>query len=262
MQKRFRRLAMFMGAAALVSGGVVMLACGTDNGTVATPPIEGGPKVDGGGGGDTSMTDPDTGTDPDAGGADADCSKNPILRDYTNGFRCAFVAPNDAGPDGGTNSNCTNLEECCNTGDKIGAAFQPSFCATGKNGTESLCKAQALAHNSSFDAGQTWECADKNACAGGGAAGPICCLVQDLDRLALDPVKNKLNIGNTPSTDKNHPPACKVQRSYNDDGSRCRTACAGTEFRLCSLTDACPAGNTCTPFVDFQNTHRGYCKPN
>src|SRR4029079_12198161 len=122
------------------SGGLVMLACGTDNGTIATPPQEAGPKPDSGGK-DTSPPD-DDGSIPDTDGGDsgADCTKNPILRDYTTGFRCAFLPANDAGPDGGSNSNCTNTQECCNTGDKYpDGGFAVSFCANAKGG-EPICK--------------------------------------------------------------------------------------------------------------------------
>lgn len=264
MQQRFRRFALFFGATALAAGGFIMVACGTDNGTTPTPsaPETGTSKEGGGGtpeGGPTSEGGP--GTD---GGVDADCSKNPVLHDYKNGFRCAFLPANDAGPDGGSNSNCANTETCCNTSDKSGANFQPSYCATGKgtpgNDAVQVCKTQAATHQSSFDAGNAWECADKNNCTTG-----VCCMIQDQARLAMDPAKNKLNIGNTPATDKNHPPACGVKRAYNEGGSRCKTACdpAANDIRLCSLSDdgACGAGTTCKPFVDFQGTHRGACLP-
>ncbi len=72
-----------------------------------------------------------------------------------------------------------------------------------------------------------------------------------------------LNIGNTLASDKNHPPACGVQRAFNEGGSRCRTgaACPTGEIKLCSLSDDnCGAGTVCTPFVDFQSTQRGFCK--
>jgi hypothetical protein len=188
----------------------------------------------------------------DAGDADApDCSANPQLRDYSAGFRCAFA---DAG-------NCINGETCCYPGGK-GAIFPPSFCATGKNG-DTTCAGGAAAAGSSYDDGggaEAWECADKSAC----SPGQVCCLIQNPLRLALDPVNNRLNIGNTPATDKNHPPSCGVQRVYNEGGSRCKAACeaAKNDIRLCSLTDnSCGAGTTCTPFVDFTNAvDRAFCK--
>lgn len=263
-QRQARRLAFLVGAGSLAAGALFVIACSTDNGSpVPTPQVdgatgketgpgnEGGPGPEGGGG--------------DAG-PDADCSKNPTLRDVTNGYRCSFFRSDGGGVDGGSTSNCTNTETCCNPADKIGSDFAPSFCATGTTAAKgtpnpTVCKDQAAANASSFDAGTIWECADKNAC----DTGEICCLIQDPARLALDPAKNKLNIGNTPASDKNHPPACKVQRSYNEGGSRCRMPnagnCSAGEIKLCSLSDDnCGAGTTCTPFVDFANTFRGFCK--
>jgi hypothetical protein len=253
MQQRFRRFALFFGATALAGGGLIMVACGTDNGTTPTPSLEASTPKDGSGNNsETSTTNPDGGGIADAA-AEADCTKDPKLRDYTAGFRCAF---SDAGGrDSG--SNCTNVETCCNSEDKVGTAFQPSFCAVGKNG-DTTCKAGAAGANSSFDAGNAWECADKNAC----NAGQICCMVVDQAQAAAG---KSLNIGNTLASDKNHPPACGVKRAFNEGGSRCRTpampgACPAGEIKLCSLSDQnCGGGTTCTPFVDFQQTHRGTC---
>lgn len=251
---RFRKLAMFVGAASLTGASLIVVACGTDNGTpTPTPGVDGskpdtGGKVDGGPDVDGSTTD--------GGDSGVDCSNNPQLRDNATAFRCAFKdAAADASP------TCLNAETCCNTESKTAG---PAFCATGKTGTDdSLCVAQAPAGSTfATGKGKAWECADKSAC----DPGKICCMVQDPARLALDP-KNKVNIGNTPSTDTKHPAACKVQRAYNEGGSRCRTPTAGNcpaaeEIKLCSLTDNnCGAGTTCTPFIDFTNfVDRGFCK--
>ncbi len=255
MQQRFRRVALFVGAASLAGAGLIVVACGTDNGDpVATPQVDSG-KTETSTGKDGSVT-PDTDSSAPDAGPDADCSNSPILRDNTAGFRCAFkdAGGTDAAP------TCTKTEECCNTESK---ATGPGFCATGKDGTDGLCVAQAPA-GSTFNAGKgkAWECADKSAC----GADQICCMIQDPARLALDP-KNTLNIGNTPASDTKHPAACGVKRVYNEGGSRCRTPVAGNcpdakEIKLCSLTDNnCGAGTTCTPFIDFTNfIDRGYCK--
>jgi hypothetical protein len=254
MQQRFRKLALFVGAATLAAGGLVIVACGTDNGgTTPTPTFDsggGGAKDGGGGGTEAGMNE--AGPQPDGGGADADCSKNPVLRDDTNAYRCPFI--DAGGGDGG--SNCVNAETCCETSDKVGTTFQPSYCAAGAKGDgNATCKAAAAAHQSSFDAGNAWECADKNAC----ATGQICCMIPDLGQVAMG---KTLGIGNTLATDKNHPPACGVQRAFNEGGSRCRTGatCPTGEKKLCSLSDDnCAAPTKCTPFVDFQQTHRGTC---
>ena len=260
MQQRFRKLALFIGAAALSGASVLVVACGTDNGTATpTPQVDGSKPVGDGG-------KPDGNVDPekDAGGGDGgdggvDCSKNPTLRDNTNGFRCAFKDRDAGGAD--ASANCANTEECCNTESK---ATGPGYCATGKNGGDSLCVAQQPA-GSTFNAGKgtVWECSDKFAC----APTQICCMVQDAARLALDP-KNKLNIGNTPpSQDANHPKACGVQYAYNAGGSRCKAPTGNNcpealDIKLCSLKDNnCGAGTTCTPFIDFTNSvDRGFCK--
>ena len=264
MQQRFRKLALFVGAASLSGAAFIVAACGTDNGTATPTPQVDAAKADTGPAKDSSVDNPEASVD---GGADADCSNNPKLRDFAANFRCAFVdaGGSDAGP------ICQNNEACCNTSDKDGANFKPSYCTPG--GTKGVtavdnppaaCKAGAAAANSTFNTGNEWECADKNGCPG--VTNPVCCVIQDKARLALDP-GNKLNIGNTPKTDTKHPTACGVQRVYNENGSRCRTAVNGncpdaTEIKLCSLSDQnCGAGTVCTPFIDFQNfVDRGFCK--
>jgi hypothetical protein len=257
MQQRFRRLALFVGATTLATGGLFMLACGTDNGTTPVPPPpeastnkDTGGGNDGGPGSDGSVPDGST-------GADADCSKNPVLHDNTTGFRCPFI--DAGGADAG--SNCTNDQTCCETSDKVGSAFQPSYCTTAPAATKTTldavqsCKTGAVANNSSFDAGNAWQCEDKFAC----GAGQVCCMIADPGQVAMG---KTLGIGNTLAADKNHPPACGVQRAFNEGGSRCRTGttCPGTEKILCSKSDMnCVAPTTCTPFVDFQQTHHGTC---
>jgi hypothetical protein len=250
MQQRFRKLALFVGATSLAAGGLVVVACGTDNGTTPTPALPEA-SVKETGGNETGPT-PEAGPQPDGGGgADADCSKNPVLRDYTNNFRCAFINP-DAGDAG---SNCHNGETCCETSDKTAdGGFEPSYCASGAKGDGTLtCQNAALANNSTFVKGDAWECADKNAC----AAGQVCCMIVDPGQMAMG---KTLGIGNTLATDKNHPPACGVQRAFNEGGSRCKATCATGDKKLCSLSDDnCAAPTKCTPFVDFQQTHRGTC---
>lgn len=250
MQQRFRKLAVFFGATTLAGAGLILVACGTDNGeAVATPQVDAAKGTDG------SSKDGGPGTDPEGGpqieaGPDADCSNSPKLRNNENGFYCAFKKF-DAGTEGG--ANCGNLETCCNPSDKIGADFAPSFCATGKDDT--ACKTQAAANNSSFDAGSAWACADNSQCAG---ANEVCCLIQDVARLP-----KTLNIGNTPANDKNHPAACGVKTAYNAGGTRCRTgpSCAAGEEKMCSLNDdTCGAGTKCTPFEGFFRD-MGYCAP-
>ena len=248
---------MFVGAASLTGAGLILVACGTDNGTPTPVPaaVDSGNK-------DTGPK-PDTGTNPDPdggtgeGGTDADCSNNPVLRDNTASFRCAFkdAGGADASP------TCLSAESCCNTESK---ATGPAFCATGaKDGTEGMCVAQQPA-GSTYVAGKgrLWECADKSAC----GATQICCMISDPAQLAMDP-KNKVNIGKTLASDTRHPAACNVARVFKEGGSRCKTPTAGNcpdanDIKLCSLTDKnCGAGTTCTPFVDFTNfIDRGYCK--
>lgn len=254
MQQRFRKLALFVGAATLAAGGVVMIACSTDNGgTTPTPAFDGGgggTKEGGGGGTEAGMNE--AGPQPDGGGADADCSKDPKLRDYTTGYRCPFITPVG---DGG--SNCANNQTCCETSDKLAdGGFAPSYCADGAKGDGNVtCTAAAAQHMSTFTKGDAWECGDKNAC----ATGQICCMIPDPGQVAMG---KTLGIGNTLATDKNHPPACGVQRAFNEGGSRCRTgaACPTGEKKLCSLSDDnCAAPTKCTPFVDFQQTNHGTC---
>lgn len=256
MNQRFRKLALVVSVASLMGAGLIV-ACSSDDKSTPLPTnnVDGSTKSDGG----TTNDSGGPGTGDDSGDGDggteggADCSKDPVLRKTDAGIRCAFMAP-DSG------SICQSDQICCNTESK---ATGPGFCADGpKNGTDSPCVAQAP-NGSTFNAnkGKAWECIDKNQC----GSDQICCMIQDEGRLDLDP-KNKLNIGRTPSTDTKHPPACNVQRAYNEGGSRCRPTsggCLDPELRLCSLNDDCGPNATCTPFIDFTNfVDRGYCKPN
>jgi hypothetical protein len=260
MQQRFRKLALFVGAATLASGGLVMVACSTDNGgTTPTPAFDGGGggTKEGGGGGGTEAGMNEAGPQPDGGGADADCSKNPVLRDNTAGFRCAFLAAG-AGGDGGA-STCAPTETCCNTNDKAAdGGFEPAFCASAKGG-DTVCMNQAASKGSTYATGAAWECADKSDCTGG----QVCCMIQDPVRLAADPVNNKVKLV-VNSKDKVHPVACNALDALNAGGSRCKATCdtAANDIRLCSKTDdgACGAGTTCTPFYDFTHfVDRGAC---
>jgi hypothetical protein len=234
-----------------MGAAIAVVACGTDNGTTPTPMIEAGsPKDSGGGGTDSGPMDMDSSTPVDGGDSGVDCSKNPVLHDFTTGFRCPFV---DSGIfDGG---QCLNTETCCETSDKVGANYQPSYCAVGKNG-DTTCQGAAAANGSTFNTGDAWECNDNKACGGTG----VCCMI--ISPGQADAGKT-LNIGNTLASDTKHPPACGVKRAFNEGGSRCRagTNCPAGEIKLCSLSDMnCGAGTKCTPFVDFQQTHHGACQ--
>lgn len=252
MQQRFRKLAVFFGAATLAGGGLILVACGTDNGdTVATPQVDAAKPSEGGKTETGTNPGPDGSTTGD-GGTDADCTKSPKLRKNENGFYCAFKK-SDAGAEGG--ANCGDLETCCNPSGKIDGGFAPSFCATGKN--EEACQNQAAENKSAFeaDAGSAWACADKSNCPN---ATDVCCLIPDPAR-----APKPLNIGNTPANDKNYPAACGVKTAYNAGGTRCETgpACRAGEEKMCSLNDdTCGAGTKCTPFVGFFRD-LGYCAP-
>ena len=249
MQQRFRRVALFVGATSIVGAGLIMVACGTDNGNpVAIPSVDGG-KTDTGGGKTDGQVDPGPDGAVPEGGVDADCSKNPQLPDNSAGFRCAFqdAGGADAAP------KCTNTQECCNTESK---ATGPGYCANGK-GDQACVDNAPLGSIFNIGKGKAWECADKSAC----GAAQTCCMITDPAQIALDP-KNAVNIGKTLATDMRHPAACNVARVFKEGGSRCKATCdAAKDIRLCSLADPCGAGTVCTPFVDFTNfVDRGYCK--
>lgn len=257
MQKRIRRCALFLGGVSIVSGAILIGACGTDNGTTSgsLPTVEGGR--------DTGPR-PETGPETDGGvdaPAEADCSKAPVLRMHTptNGFFCSFFRRDGGAPEAGVGASyCPADDTCCNPGDNPAGSgtFPASYCATGKG--ESACAAQAAANGSTWraDAGSAWECADNVQCTGG----QVCCIIQDPVRLAADPNGNKLNIGKFPASNKDVPPACNAQMAYNAGGSRCRATCLAGEYKTCSLNDtSCAAGQTCTP-VEAVFRDLGACK--
>jgi hypothetical protein len=256
MQQRFRKLGLFIGASALVGAGFIVAACGTDNGTTATP----NPTVDGGGK-DANKGDTSTTTDPDASvtdGSTVDCSKAPILRTNTaaDGFFCAFYKPAEAGAP----ANCAASETCCNPGIADGGAFSgkfpPAYCAAGKLADDG-CVAAAAAHGSEYQPGffsNAWQCNDKTAC----AAGEVC--VMFTSAFVKVPGTDKANVG----VDTKAPAACHQYKAYKQGGSKCVAAAAvdkTTQVELCSMNDPgnCGAGTTCQPF-DGSGRDLGSCR--
>jgi hypothetical protein len=226
MQQRMRRLAFFVSAAVLATGGLFAAACGTDNGTTNTPlptPEAGGRDTGGGGDGGTEE-DSSVGVDA---GTDADCSRAARLRDEANIY-CPFRG--DAGP-------CTPDESCCNPR-AVDGTFPKSFCATGKD--DNACATQAEGEGSNWSAGGSqWECADGTHCPGA----QVCCMF-------TDPASDQnLNFGPPPGS-AGIPKECNALNAYRFGGTRCQDSCAAnTEARLCSLNDDhCQGGTTCTPF--------------
>lgn len=255
MQQRFRKLALFVGASALVGAGFIVAACGTDNGTTPTPLPDAGGGKDSATKADTSTTDPDAGTETD--GATVDCSTSPVLRTNTaaDGFYCAFYKP----ADGGT-ANCAVGQTCCNPGIADGGAFAgkfpPAFCANGTGG-DAICVAQAAVNNSEYQPGffsNAWQCNDKTAC----AAGEIC--VMFTSAYVSKPATDFANVG--PNTKA--PAACHEYKAYKQGGSKCIAPGAldpKSMVQLCSMSDPgnCGAGTTCQPF-DGSGRDLGSCR--
>jgi hypothetical protein len=265
MEQRTRRLIILVGGTLMASAGLFVAACSTDNGTTPLPGGSSGTSGTSGGtdsgkkkdtGGTSSGgEEEDTGA-PDDGGSTADCANAPRLRTNTDFFRCAFFT-RDAGDDAGPSSSCTNNEICCNPG-KTGADFGPSFCASHPAAQKGGDGPKECSEQSNEKTGKawapyqssTWECADKNNC----APNQVCCLFTWADAGALD----KVNIGPLQDTAVNKD--CKAQQSFKQGGTRCATACATDEIRMCSTSDQnCEAPKVCSPFVSlFRDL--GYCK--
>lgn len=254
-QQRFRRLAVFFGGVVLASSGLVMVACGTDNGDtpVPTPQIEAGKD---GAGKDSSTTENEGGGQTDGGpGVDADCSKAPQLRAVpADGFFCPFQAK-DAGAGGAGAGNCSTGQTCCSPGIADGGPFAgkfpPSYCAGGRS--PDACENQDTANASDFQPGffsNTWECQDKSNC----AAGQICVLFTSTFAAA----DQKVNVG---KDTKFVPASCNAQRSYQQGGTKCVAGPdeAPDQIKLCSPTDTvCGSGKTCKAF-DANNRDLGGC---
>lgn len=259
MQQRFRRLAVFFGAASLASAGLIMVACGTDNGdTVVTPPITEAGKDTGKGKDSETPDDRDGGPGSDANAPD--CSNEAVLRSNTptSGIYCSFYKRDGGAAEGGLGASyCENDDTCCNPG-KVGSAFPASYCADGKGADK--CAAEAAQNGSTWTAGAgtVWECADKDSC----GAGSVCCFIQDQAALAADPT-DKLNPGGYGNNNPDHPPACQGKAMYNVGGTRCTTgaACGAGEYLVCSKSDdKCGAGTKCQA-VEAQFRDLGYCAP-
>ena len=258
MQQRFRKLALFVGASSLVGAGLIVAACGTDNGTTATPV----PGVDSGGK-DSAKADTGTTPDPDGGtmtdGATVDCSSSPELRTNTaaGGFRCAFYK-SDAAVDGAAGlNNCTAAQTCCNPGIADGGPFDkkfpPAFCADGKV-DETGCATQDTARGSDFQPGffsNAWQCNDDTAC----GAGEKCFMYTSPH------VTNPADTANV-GIDTKAPAACKDYKAYKQGGSKCHAPPKAVgELQLCSTNDpgTCGAGTSCQPF-DGAGRDLGSCR--
>jgi hypothetical protein len=208
MQQRFRKLALFVGAATLAAGGLVVAACSTDNGgAVPTPAFDGGGVTkEGGGGGGNETGTPEAGPQPDGGGGDAaaDCGKPAMLHLPTGdgGLYCPFSGP------AGMNVSCVDqTEQCC----------QPA-----KGAGLSTCAARGAAcpvANSTV-----WECEDPSNC----AMGQKCCGHSSAAGTAV-------TVGN----DTCGPFLSKFS------GTKCAAACATGELVVCEQQSECTTG-TCT----------------
>lgn len=253
MQQQTRRLIILVGGASITAIGLTLAACSTDNGS---SPLPGQGDSGRGGTKDTGTTPDDDSSvaEKDADPTTADCGSAPKLRSNTNGFYCSFFKRDGGAGDAGSASNCANDETCCSPGKNSDGTFPATFCATAseKGGSEgqTVCAAQASAHDSAWNAtgSSTWECADSVGC----GTGKVCCLFTAPDAGGV------VNIGN--STDKSIPKECKAQQAYKQGGTRCADSCTADEIKLCSKTDDnCSGSAKCTPFQAlFRDL--SYCK--
>ena len=219
MQQRFRKLALFVGAATLAAGGLVIVACSAEN-VVTTPTFDsgggGGPKEGGGGGGPEAGMN-EAGPQPDGGGADAaaDCGTPAKLFPPTadGGIFCPFSGPP------GKNISCLDTEQCCENAKGAGV----STCAP----KGSVCPV----------AGATvWECEDPANC----PAGQKCCAHSSAAGTAV-----------TVSSG-----TCGTFLS-KFSGTKCAAACATGELVVCEQQSECTTG-TCTA-VRPKNNSIGVC---
>lgn len=249
--RQMQKFALFLAGTFVMAGGVLVVACGTDNGSsssgaLPTPdtgkPSSSGNSSGASSGGQDGSSSGSSG-DPD-GGADADCSRAARLHNAmeAGAFYCPFKAA-----DGGNSGPCTIDQTCCNPNAKLAdGGFNGSYCATspvatktGAGSNQTFCQAGAAAASSDWaEAGTAWECADKNNC----AAGQSCWLVGD-----------GVNVG-AASTGSGIPKACNAKQGYKFTGTVCSAAQpvpgAMQAIKLCSPDDMnCGAGTTCTPFL-------------
>ena len=257
MQQRFRKLALFIGAAAFSGASVLVVACGTDNGTATPTPQVDGSKPVGDGGKPDGNVDPETDGSVQDGNT-PDCSRTPILKPTTaaGGFLCAFYK-GDAAVDGAAGlSNCTSGQTCCNPakadGGPFDGKFPPSFCAQAKGG-DTICAAEDTAHDSDYQPdffANSWECAEKANC----LAGQTCVMVTAVNVTA----GGVANVGK----DTKAPSSCNVYKAFKQGGSRCKTgAAAQDEVLLCSTDAECGTGTACKPFNAGGLRDLGSCRP-
>lgn len=274
--QQFRRLALLIGCASLIGGGLVVVACGTDNGasTTSVPGKDSGKPNNNGDDDDDKKgdDDDDDATTEDGGttkdGSAGNCQYAPKLRDNSKGFYCDFLNRPDGStsPAGNKGKFCDNGETCCNPAKKADGGFADTFCATSQG--ENACKTYAESNTKDWPADNStaksyssaWECADKSSC---GGDGNVCCLYTATS--FTDP-KDVVNIGDSQDKDLQ---GCGAKQAFKAGGTHCvkGNACptAGVggkpEIKLCSLSDQnCAAGTTCTPFAQFYSRDFGYCK--
>jgi hypothetical protein len=236
-----------LGGTTLVGGGLVAVACSTDNGTTTNVPTVGDSgRQDTGGGSSGASSGGSSGSPGDAGGPD--CANIPKPKSSDGPF-CFSVL--DASPDGSTASmNCPAADNkiCCSGGRKPNdAGFEPSQCVSAtENGNvydEGACDTEA---DPAFTTDvKEWHCMEAAHCPGSGA---ICCATVS-------------EAGAPKPGQDNDFPGCPVyfQSGRFTDGTRCRdNACEANEIQMCSSDTECKAGK-CVP-ITIEGRYGGYCR--
>jgi len=247
MRAAGHRIFMFSGITFLTGAGLVAAACGTDNGTTATPGGGGDSGRDGTGSssGGSSGTTSSSGSSGDLDGG-ADCANIPTPKS-SDGPYCFAVL--DASPDGGTmGKDCDNSKkEVCCAGQPLSGdgGFEPSTCevaaTTSSGGFTHDCNGYSWTNPP-----RRYDCTEKAHCSAAG--GGYCCAI------AAD-----AGVSLMPGTNKDFP-GCPVyyQSPKYVGGSRCETECAAGELTLCAKDGDCKNGK-CVP-VTLDGRYTGYCR--
>jgi hypothetical protein len=206
-----------------MSAGALAVACGTDNGTTPLP----GDKLDASTGGDDGSTggnDQDGSTsgnvDGSTGGQDAGVTcKLPSLHEAGAGPYCPFQEGGTGDASAKFFGNCGAAEHCCDYQGANGGP--PATC----NAAASACGAPPAAYTI-ID----WACDTKSQC-----AGKECCMY------GKDAGTTSLVTDNTCATGQ-------LLKALNVGGTKCETACANGEVKLCADDSECTNGQHCTAF--------------
>jgi hypothetical protein len=236
------RLYMFLGGTFLAGGGLIAVACTTDNGGTTPVPIANDSGRDTGNGSSSGGSSGGSSGSPDDGGG-ADCGNIPTPKS-SQGVYCQG-ANVDAGADASPHKTCNsaNNEICCGGTPIDSGVFNPSSCEVA---TEDTPGYQVGTCNASTQL--EWHCTEPSHCPGAA----VCCVMRS-------------DAGAPLAQQDDDYPGCPVYFTSGRfvGGTRCRVDdCEAQELQLCSQDSDCAniSANAKCHSITVSGKYTGVCK--